>query len=160
MPLYHRVQQDGRPPGRRGWPAVSVGELAPLARSPRLRALGHDPELGRGRGKKAARRIEAEYLARGLEDFSGYIAVDELYDGPFCVLSLVDNRTFTRLMYRVLEKAPTRDDIRGLLRDFKARCDARGLTIRGVTTDGSNLYPTPLAEILPTRPIRFAGSTS
>jgi len=100
-------------------------------------------------GKKAARRIEADYLARGLESFSGYIAVDELYDGPFCVVSLVDNRAFTRLMYRVLEKAPTQDDIRALLRDFKAHCDARGLTIRGVTTDGSSLYPAPLAEVFP-----------
>jgi hypothetical protein len=25
-----------------------------------------------------------------LAEFSGYIAIDELYDGPFCVLSLVD----------------------------------------------------------------------
>jgi Transposase len=64
-------------------------------------------------------------------------------------LSLVDNRTFTRLMYRVLEKDPTQDDIRALLRDFKAHCEARGLTIRGVTTDGSNLYPAPLAELFP-----------
>ncbi len=100
-------------------------------------------------GKKAAGRIEADYLARGLEDFSGYIAVDELYDGPFCVLSLVDNRTFTRLTYRVLEKDPTQDDIRGFLRDFKAHLDTRGLKVTGITTDGSNLYPTPLAEIFP-----------
>jgi hypothetical protein len=70
-----------------------------------------------------------------------------LYDGPFCVLSLVDNRTFTRLIYRVLEKDPTQNDIRALLRDFKAHLDARGLKIRGITTDGSNRDPAPLAEI-------------
>jgi hypothetical protein len=70
-----------------------------------------------------------------------------LYDGPFCVLSLVDNRTFTRLMYRVLEKDPTQDDIRALLRDFKAHLDARGLKVAGVTTDGSSLYPAPLSEV-------------
>lgn len=29
------------------------------------------------------------YLDWGLADFSGYIAADELYDGPFCVLSIV-----------------------------------------------------------------------
>lgn len=75
-----------------------------------------------------------------------------MYDGPFCVLSLVDNRTFTRLMYRVLETDPTQDDIRALLRDFKAHLDARGLGLRGVTTDGSNLYPTPLAEVFPDVP--------
>src|SRR4051812_49444321 len=35
---------------------------------------------------------------------------------------------------------------------FKGHLDARGLTVRGVTTDGSNLYPVPLAEILPDVP--------
>ena len=55
-------------------------------------------------------------------------------------------------MYRVLEKDPTQDDIRGFLRDFKAQLDTRGLKLRGVTTDGSNLYPTPLAEIFPDVP--------
>ena len=72
-----------------------------------------------------------------------------MYDGPFCVLSLVDNRSFTRLMYRVLEKDPTQDDIRALLYDFKAHLDARGQKVLGVTTDGSNLYPVPLAEVFP-----------
>ncbi len=55
-------------------------------------------------------------------------------------------------MYRVLEKDPTRDDIRALLRDFKAHCDARGLTTRGVTADGSNLDPAPLAAVFPSVP--------
>jgi hypothetical protein len=96
--------------------------------------------------------METDYLARGLEDFSGSIAVDELYDGPFCVLSLVDNRTFIRLTYRVLEEDPTQDDIRGFLRDLKAHLDARGLEVRGITTDGSNLYPAPLAETFPDAP--------
>ena len=34
------------------------------------------------------------------------MAVDEVYDGPFCVLSAVDNRTFRRLAYRVLDHPP------------------------------------------------------
>jgi hypothetical protein len=55
-------------------------------------------------------------------------------------------------MYRVLEKDPTQDDIRGLLRDFKAHLDARGLEVAGVTTDGSNRYPVPLAEVFPDVP--------
>jgi hypothetical protein len=37
-------------------------------------------------GKKAARQMGTAYLDGGLADFSGYIAADELYDGPFCVL--------------------------------------------------------------------------
>ena len=44
-------------------------------------------------GEKAKRRIPTAYLDWALSDFSGYIAADELYDGPFCVLSIVDNRT-------------------------------------------------------------------
>jgi hypothetical protein len=75
-----------------------------------------------------------------------------LYDGPFCVLSLVDNRAFLRLSFRVLEHDPTRDDIRRFLADFKARLDARGLAVRGVTTDGSELYPGPLHELWPDVP--------
>jgi hypothetical protein len=72
-----------------------------------------------------------------------------LYDGPFCVLSLVDNRTFRRLAYRVLEKDPTHADIRAFLRDVRAQLDARGLPVKGITTDASALYPVPLAEIFP-----------
>lgn len=90
-----------------------------------------------------------EYLDRALADFSGYIAIDELYDGPFCVLSLVDNRTFTRLAYRVLEADPTLQDVRAFLSDFKAKLEARGLAVAGITTDGSPLYPQPLNELFP-----------
>src|SRR5207247_4925055 len=39
--------------------------------------------------KKATEKMERAYLDWALEDFSGYIAADELYDGPFCVLSIV-----------------------------------------------------------------------
>ena len=35
--------------------------------------------------------MAGEYLERVLQDFSGYIAADELYDGPFCLLSIVDS---------------------------------------------------------------------
>lgn len=90
-----------------------------------------------------------DYLTHALESFSGYIAIDELCDGPFCVLSLVDNRTFTRLTYRVLEKDPNQDDIRSFLGEFKAHLESRGLKVLGITTDGSKLYPAPLAEIFP-----------
>jgi hypothetical protein len=84
-----------------------------------------------------------------LATFSGYIAIDELYDGPFCVLSLVDNRTFQRLVYKVLEHDPTHTDVTRFLRRFRGALDRRNLTLRGVTTDGSALYPQPLAEVFP-----------
>ena len=42
--------------------------------------------------------MDAGYLEWALTNFSGSIAADELYDGPFCVLSIVENRTFKRLV--------------------------------------------------------------
>jgi hypothetical protein len=80
-----------------------------------------------------------------LADFSGYIAIDELYDGPFCVLSVVDNRTYRRLAYRVLDHSPKAQDIVKFLKPFRKELDNRGLKVCGITTDGSPLYPKPLA---------------
>jgi hypothetical protein len=38
------------------------------------------------------------FLEWALEAFSGYAAVDELYEGPYCVLSAVDNRQYKRMI--------------------------------------------------------------
>jgi hypothetical protein len=99
------------------------------------------------REKKAAEHISNAYLQEALADFCGYIAVDEVYDGPFCVLSLVDNRRFRRLMYEVLDHSPDHGDMQRFLQRFKAALDARGLTLRGITTDGSALYPVPITAV-------------
>jgi len=102
--------------------------------------------LRRG-GKEAVSDINATYLDQALADFSGYIAADELYDGPFCILSIVDNHTFKRLIYEVLDHDPTHDDIRAFFRRFREILEVRGLTLAGITTDGSPLYPVPIAEV-------------
>lgn len=94
--------------------------------------------------------MEQDYLDHALAGFSGYIAADELYDGPFCVLSIVDNRNFRRLSYRVLDHSPAAQDITRFLDDFKQELDARGLVLRGITTDGSALYPQPIALVFGT----------
>jgi len=75
-----------------------------------------------------------------------------VYDGPFCVLSIVDNHTFKRLAYRVLEHDPTQQDIREFFGSFKAHLDARGLKVLGLTTDGSPLYPAVIQELFPEAP--------
>jgi hypothetical protein len=98
-------------------------------------------------GKKSEAYITGEYLSEALQDFSGYIAADELYDGPFCVLSIVDNRLFKRLVYDVLDHDPTHEDIIRFFDGFKQCLDARGLQLRGITTDASALYPVPIAEV-------------
>ena len=122
----HRVQQaavrlvveDGLPYRSASWHLrATTGSSSPGQRS----KTGPRP-----REKKSEARVGADYLDRALQNFSGYIAIDELYDGPFCVLSLVDNHTFIRLTYRVLEHDPTQDDIRAFLGDFRPdwRCVA------------------------------------
>jgi len=55
--------------------------------SPRFRTGSRPGE------KKAQEQLDAE-LEKALSEFSGYIAADELYDGPFCVLVIVDNRAW------------------------------------------------------------------
>ena len=91
--------------------------------------------------------MDPEFLDWALADFAGYVAADELYDGPFCVLSAVDNRRYKRSLYDVLDHDPDHDDIRAFLRRLKTALTARDLTLLGVTTDGSSLYPAPRAEV-------------
>jgi hypothetical protein len=76
-----------------------------------------------------------------LADFSGYLTADELYDGPYCILSLVDNRTFKRLYYQVLSHDPTHDELTGFFQRFQAILQARQLQVHGITTDGARIYP-------------------
>ena len=61
----------------------------------------------------------------------------------------MDNRRYNRLAFRVLDHAPTQDDVRGFLKAFKGQLDKRGLKVRGITTDGSALYPQVLKELWP-----------
>ena len=70
-----------------------------------------------------------------------------MYDGPYCVLSIVDNRTFKRIAYEVLDHDPSQDDIRAFFRRFQGALDQRNLALRGITTDGSALYPEPIREV-------------
>jgi hypothetical protein len=100
-------------------------------------------------GKKKVDSITTAYLNEALADFSGYLAIDEVYDGPFCILSVVDNRRYNRLAFRVLEDDPTQDDVRAFLTEFKGQLDNRGLSVRGITTDGSALYPKVLKKLWP-----------
>jgi hypothetical protein len=87
------------------------------------------------------------FLEWALAAFSGYVAVDELYEGPYCVLSAVDNRQFKRVLYEVLDHDPTHDDIEAFLGRLKPALDDRELELKGITTDGSPLYPEPIRKV-------------
>src|ERR671930_265404 len=123
---------------RVGTCGATIASLSPL------RPFTTGSRLG---GKKAQARMDTDFLDWALADFSGYVAADELYDGPFCILSAVDNRRYKRLLYEVLDHDPTHEDIRTFLGRLKTALTARALTLVGITTDGSALYPTPLAEL-------------
>src|SRR6266566_1830436 len=97
--------------------------------------------------KKAQARMDTDFLDWALTDFSGSVAADALYDGPFGMLSAVDNRCYKRILYDVLDHDPPHEDIRAFLGRLKTALAARDLTLLGITTDGSPLYPTPLAEV-------------
>jgi len=102
----------------------------------------------RRRGKKTYSQIETDiYFDWAFENFSGYIAVDEVYDGPFCILVIVDNREYKRLMSRVLNHEPKSEDIQSLFDSFRKVLDERSLTVKGITTDGSSLYTEPVRAV-------------
>jgi hypothetical protein len=91
--------------------------------------------------------MDGAFLDWAMEDFSGYVAADELYEGPYCVLSVVDNRQYKRMLYKVLDHDPSHADITTLLLRLKTALDARDLELKGITTDGSALYPDPIREV-------------
>jgi hypothetical protein len=97
--------------------------------------------------KKAQRYMQSAFLEWALEAFSGYAAVDELYEGPYCVLSAVDNRQCKRVRYAVLAHDPSHDAIAAFLRRLKTALDDRDLALKGITTDGSPLYPEPIRKV-------------
>lgn len=70
-----------------------------------------------------------------------------MYDGLFCVLSIVDNHTFRRLVYEVLDHDPDHTDIERFFRTFQAALQRRKLVLQGITTDGSALYPEPISKV-------------
>src|SRR6266478_8820549 len=121
-----------------GTSGAITGCLSPLPRS----------KTGWRRGeKKAQGQMGGAFLEWALAAFSGYAAVDELYEGPYCVLSAVDNRQYKRVWYEVLDHDATHTDIEAFLGRLKTALDDRHLTLQGITTDGSPLYPEPIRKV-------------
>jgi hypothetical protein len=103
-------------------------------------------------GEKKVETLSSTYLDEALTNFSGYLAIDEVYDGPFCILCVVDNRRYNRLAFQILDHKPARKDVLAFLTEFKGQLDKRGLVVRGITTDGSSLYPKVLKKLWPNEP--------
>src|SRR5712692_8325716 len=104
--------------------------------------------IGWRRGeKKAQGHMGGAFLEWALEAFSGYVAVDELYEGPYCVLSAVYNRQYKRVMYEVLDHDPNHDDIEAFLGRLKTALDERNLTLKGSASHASALSPHPIRKV-------------
>lgn len=63
------------------------------------------------------------------------------------MLSIVDNRTYKRLDYEVLDHAPTHQDVRKFFGRVASTLEQRGLEVKAITTDASTLYPVPIAQV-------------
>jgi hypothetical protein len=59
----------------------------------------------------------------------------------------VDNRTFKRLFFQVLDQDPNQEDMIAFFRSFQAALQARQLTVKGITTDASTLYPAAIQAV-------------
>jgi hypothetical protein len=75
------------------------------------------------------------------------VAVDDLSEGPYCLLSAVDHRQYKRIVSEVLDHDPCHDEIDAFLGRVKAALDERHLALKGITTDGSALSPAPIRTV-------------
>ena len=91
--------------------------------------------------------MSGAFLDWALATFAGYVAAEERYEGPYCVLSAVDNRQDKRVVYEVLDHDPCHDEIETFLGRVKTALDARALTRKGITTDGAALSPEPIRPV-------------
>ncbi len=63
------------------------------------------------------------------------------------MLSIVDNRTFKRLFYQVLDHDPDQAAIVAFFQHFQTALQTRQLVLQGITTDGSPLYPEAIRTV-------------
>ena len=91
--------------------------------------------------------MRGAFLDWALEAVAGYVAAAALYEGPYCVLSVVDQRRDKRMLSEGLDHDPNHDDITALLFRLQAALAEGELTLHGSTTDGSALSPEPIREV-------------
>jgi len=93
-----------------------------------------------------ARRLDmSEHRRRVLEHFSGTLCVDELHLGRFTLLLATDPLADLPVAFALVD-ANDQAHMRRFLQNLKNW----GLAPKVVVTDGSNLYPSVLAELWPT----------
>lgn len=85
------------------------------------------------------------HLQQALCCFSGQLAVDELYDGRYHVIKVTDPVNNVEITSWLGVGSPDADDIRALFGELREA----GFVPELVVTDGSTLYPAPIAELWP-----------
>jgi len=94
--------------------------------------------------RETARLDMAEYRRWALEQFSGTLCVDELHLGRYTLLLATDPLGDFPVAFALVD-ANDQDHMRRFLKNLKTR----GFSPAIVITDGSNLYPTVLAQLWP-----------
>lgn len=95
------------------------------------------------REKKAT--LSGAYATWVKKSFSGYLVIDEVHDGPHTLFYAVDPVARKRVSFKHTEQGATEQTAR----EFLIQLQTYPLVVQGVTTDGSSIYPGPLAEIFP-----------
>ena len=67
-----------------------------------------------------------------------------MYDGPYCIYYAVDPATQKRMAFQISDEGTEEET-----RRFFVYLREMGLSVKGVTTDGSPLYPKVIAEVFP-----------
>jgi hypothetical protein len=93
--------------------------------------------------------VQESYLPWVVEEFSGILCIDEVYQGALALLLAVDPAAPTgdRLVgYQLVDGTVDGDTVAAFVRRLKEA----GICPEEVITDGSTLYPAVLAEVWPT----------
>lgn len=77
--------------------------------------------------------------------FSGQFAIDEVYDGGCYVIRVTDPLNRIEVTARYGEGSPKKEDVREVLLELRRH----GFDPKLIVTDGSDLYPTVIAEVFP-----------
>ena len=124
-------------------------QRAPVARSPRVGALCHDPTRG---GKKAQGQRPRVLLAWARAACAGAGAADAREAGPAGVRSAVDKRPDKRLRNAGLDHQPPPDAIAALLGRVQTALADRAWALKGLTTAGAARAPAPRRTVGGERP--------
>jgi len=104
----------------------------------------HETTIQRWYVKQATELRENQlHRQKLLKDFSRQLTIDEMYDDGWCIIRVTDPIQNAEIAFKLLDRAPTSNDIEVMLRELKEE----GFEPLIVNTDGSSLYPGLIEKI-------------